>query len=187
MRGGKQRGTRVAGSLFLASWALYITVVTASNLSELLSSFHAEHWRFRSGNLSYIESATRIYFENEQVNQVLLALVTVWEAGAAVLLWLSAWQWARRSEDAAAYARSGLVLLGLLWFAFAISTELTVAYDRGVNESAYWTLAAALLATLLLLEMWSSSLRGSSQGTETPSGISGETAGGIRGTDDPPG
>jgi hypothetical protein len=37
---------------------------------------------------------------------------------------------------------------------FAISTELFIAYDRGVNESAYWTLATAILATLITLEIW---------------------------------
>ncbi|MFJ8763106.1 hypothetical protein [Streptomyces cyaneofuscatus] len=137
---------------------MYITVVTASNVSELFWSFHVESWEFRSGNLSYIASATRIYFDNEQANQALLAVVIVWEAAAAALLWLAGWHWVRGTMAALVYARRGLLLLGLLWFAFAISTEATVAYDRGVNESAYWTLATALLATILVLEAWASRL-----------------------------
>jgi hypothetical protein len=35
--------------------------------------------------------------------------------------------------------------------AFAVATEVFVAYDRGVNESTYWTLAIAALATVLTL------------------------------------
>ncbi len=145
--------TNHAGSLLLAGWALYITVVTASNLSDLFWSFHWENWAFRSGNLAYIATATRIYFKTEQANQALLALVIVWEAAAVVSLWLAALRWARGGEAALGCARRGLVLLGLLWFGFAISAELFVAYDRGVNESAYWILATAVLATMAVLEI----------------------------------
>ena len=125
-------------SLLLAGWALYITVVTASNLSDLFWAFHWENWAFRSGNLAYIATATRIYFKTEQANQALLALVIVWEAAAVVSCgWLRcAGRAAGRRRSAAPGAAS--VLLGLLWFGFAISAELFVAYDRGVNESAYW-------------------------------------------------
>jgi uncharacterized membrane protein len=80
--------------------------------------------------------------------------VIVWEGAAAVLLWLAAMRWARGGEAALTSARRGLATLGLLWFGFAISTELLVAYDRGVNESAYWILATAVLATVIVLEIW---------------------------------
>ena len=149
----------VAAPLLLAGWALYITVVTASNLTELLWSFHWENWAFRSGNLAYIATATRIYFATEHVNQALLAVVIVWEGVAAALLWLAALRWARGGDAALACARRGLVLLGLLWFGFAISTEIFVAYDRGVNESAYWILATAVLATVTVLEIWAALVR----------------------------
>jgi hypothetical protein len=148
------RRTPNLASALLAAWALYITVVTASNLTDLFSSFGWEAWAFRSGNLAFIETATRIYFRNMQANQALLALVIVWEGTAAVLLWLAALRWARAGQAALIRARQGLVLLGLLWFGFAISTELFVAYDRGVNESAFWTLAIANLATVITLELW---------------------------------
>ncbi len=63
--------TNVASSLLLAGWALYITVVTASNLSDLFWSFHWENWAFRSGNLTHM--TTRICFsgpEPEQIRQL---------------------------------------------------------------------------------------------------------------------
>ena len=160
--------TNLASSLLLAGWALYITVVTASNLSDLFWSFHWENWAFRSGNLAYIATATRIYFKTEQANQALLALVIVWEGTAVVFLGLAALRWARGGEAALACARRGLVLLGLLWFGFAISAELFVAYDRGVNESAYWILATAVLATMAVLEIWASLRRAAGTGSTRP-------------------
>lgn len=149
-----RRTPSLAGALLLAAWALYITVITASNLTDLFSSFGWEHWAFRSGNLAYITKATSIYFHNVHANQALLALVILWEGVSAILLWLAALHWARAGSAALAGARRGLILLALLWFGFAISTEFFIAYDRGVNESAYWTLATAILATLITLEIW---------------------------------
>lgn len=125
------RKPNLAGQLLLAGWALYITVVTASNLTELFWSFRWENWAFRSGNLAYTAAATRLYFHSEQANQALLALVIAWGGAAGALLWLAALRWARGRETALDCARRGLVALGLLWFGFAISTELFVAYDRG--------------------------------------------------------
>ncbi|HWF21776.1 MAG TPA: DUF2165 family protein [Acidimicrobiales bacterium] len=143
---------RVAGTLLLAGWALYMTVVTASNVTDLMQSFGWVHWTFRSGNLAYIAMTTKVYFHTRAVNQVLLAIAIVWEGTAAVLLWYAALRWAR-SRSALAQARRGLLLLSLLWFAFAICTEIFIAYERGVNESQYWTLAIAVLVTLVVIEV----------------------------------
>jgi hypothetical protein len=46
-----------------------------------------------------------------------------------------------------------LLLLSLLWFAFTICTEILIAYERGVDESQYWTLAIAVLVSLLVIEV----------------------------------
>ena len=46
-----------------------------------------------------------------------------------------------------------MLLLSLLWFAFAICTEIFIAYERGVDESQYWTLAVAVLVTLVVIEV----------------------------------
>ena len=146
-------GDRLVGATLLAGWALYISVVTASNLSDLMSSFGWEHWPFASGNLDYIAKATEIYVRLPVFNQVLLALVIVWEALAAVLLWRSALSWIRVRPDRRARARLGLMTLAMLWFAFGIATELLVAYDRGIDETAFWTLSIAVLASLITTEL----------------------------------
>ena len=142
---------RTLGALLVAGWAIYTTVVVASNLTDLLASFGWIHTAFRSGNLAFIQTATRIYFHSRPVDQVLLGCVVVWEAAAAALLWYGAVAWRATVWRTVGAAEAGLIVIALLWVAFATATEIFVAYDRGVNESAYWVLAIANLVTLVVI------------------------------------
>lgn len=144
---------RAVSTLLVAAWALFITVVTASNVTELLHSLGVWSPVFRSGNVGFLAVATAIYGFSEGLNQLLLTGVILWEGAAAVLLWRSAAALRGRRPDAVASARLALTVLGLLWFAFAIMTEVFIAYARGVNESMYWTLATAVLATLVVVQL----------------------------------
>ncbi len=135
----------------MTAWAVYVTVVVASNFTDLLTSFGWIHTAFRSGNLAFLQTATRVYFHSQPVDQVLLGCVLVWEASAAGLLWYGAIAWKGTVWRTVGAAEAGLVVIALLWMAFAIATEIFVAYDRGVNESAYWVLAVANLVTLVVL------------------------------------
>ena len=149
---GRRAGwARALGALLVGGWAVYLTVVVASNVTDLLVSFGWIQTAFRSGNLAFIETATRTYFRSQPVDQALLAGVVIWEAAAATLLWYGAMAWYRSGAVRADAAEAGLIVLALLWMAFAVATEVFVAYDRGVNESAYWALAIAVLATVLTL------------------------------------
>jgi hypothetical protein len=142
---------RTLGGLLVTGWATYMTVVVASNFDDLLESFGWIHTAFHSGNLAFLETATRIYFHSRPVDQVLLVGVLVWEASSAALLWYGAIGWQRKVWRTVGAAEAGLIVIALLWMAFAIATELFVAYDRGVNESAYWVLAIANLVTLVVV------------------------------------
>ena len=142
---------RVLGALLLIGWAIYLTVVVASNATDLLASFGSIHTSFRSGNVAFIKTATQIYFRSLAVDQILLGCVLVWEAGAAALLWYGALDWYRSASARVAVAEAGLIVTTVLWMAFAIATEIFVAYERGINESAYWALVIANLATILVL------------------------------------
>jgi hypothetical protein len=128
-----------------------MTVVVASNGADLLASFGWIHTAFRSGNLAFIQTATRVYFHSRPVDQVLLGGVLVWETSAAALLGFGAIAWNRTVWRTVGAAEAGLIVIALLWVAFAIVTELFVAYDRGVNESAYWVLTIANLVTLVVV------------------------------------
>ena len=63
---------RTFGGLLVAAWAIYMTVIVASNGTDLLASFGWIHTAFHSGNLAFIQTATRVYFHNRAVDQVLL-------------------------------------------------------------------------------------------------------------------
>jgi len=146
-----QSQPRILVALLLTAWALYLTVVVASNTTDLLMSFGWIHTSFESGNLAFMDTATKIYFRSKPVSQVLLGGVIVWEALGAALLWRGAALCYRANWAKAAIAEVGLIVATLLWMGFAITTEVFIAYDRGVNESAYWILAIATMATLLVV------------------------------------
>ena len=108
-----------------------MTVIVGSNFTDLLTSFGWIHTAFRSGNLAFVETATRVYFQSQVVDQVLLGCVLIWEASAAVLLWYGAFAWNGSVWRTVGAAEAGLIVIALLWMAFAIATEIFVAYDRG--------------------------------------------------------
>ncbi|MGN6166954.1 MAG: hypothetical protein ACTHQQ_02110 [Solirubrobacteraceae bacterium] len=141
---------RTLGGLLVIGWAIYLTVVVASNATDLLVSLGWISTRFHSGNLAFIRTATRIYFRSQPIDQILLGCVLVWEASAAGLLWYGALAW-KKGDLRFAAAEAGLLVVTLLWVAFAIVTEAFIAYDRGVNESMFWVLAIASLLTVIVL------------------------------------
>ncbi len=145
--------SRQSVTLFIVAWAAFMTIVAASNATELLHAFGVWSPTFRSGNLGFIATATSIYGASNGVNIFLLAGAMAWEAMSAGLLWRAARRLGSGAADALSATRTALVVLGLLWFQFAIATELLIAYDRGVNESMYWILAIAVLATLTVAEL----------------------------------
>ncbi len=149
MLAGGLDGPTALGVLLVTGGAVYLIVVVASNVTDLLVSFGWIQTSFRSGNLAFIEKATRIYFRSQPVDQALLAGVAIWEAPAAALLWYGAIAWYWSGPVKAAAAEAGLIVLALLWMAFATAAEVFVRYDRGVDESAYWALAIAGLAAVL--------------------------------------
>ena len=132
-----------------------MTVIVGSNFTDLLTSFGWIHTAFHSGNLAFIETATGgVYFHSQAVDQVLLGCVLVWETSAAVLLWYGVIAWNGSVWRTVGAAEAGLIVIALLWMGFAIATEIFVAYDRGVNESAYWVLAIANLVTLVVVSQF---------------------------------
>ena len=135
----------------MTGWAIYLTVVVASNATDLLVSLGWIRTQFHSGNLAFIRTATRIYFRSQPVDQILLGCVLVWEASAAGLLWYGALAWRKGDLQRFAATEAGLLVITLLWVAFAIVTEVFVAYHRGVNESMFWLLAIVSLLTLVVV------------------------------------
>lgn len=137
---------RRLGVALLGFWALYFAVVALSNLTDLLRGVGLlpTDWRWISGNLAFMASATGKFGVPSWVNPVLLAGVIGWQGLAAVLFWRAA-----RSGG-----RTGLgppFTVGiLLWAVFVLLDELLLIFETGA-EATHLHLLIAQVVTLVLL------------------------------------
>lgn len=136
---------RRLGIGLLGFWALYFGIVALSNLADLLRSVHLlpASWRWVSGNLAFMASATGKFGVPAWVNPILLAGVIAWQGLATVLFWRA--------------ARSGRTGLGppfavgiSLWAVFILLDELLLIFETGA-EATHLRLFIAQVLTLVLL------------------------------------
>jgi hypothetical protein len=126
------RSLRLTVLLF---WALWLTVVTASNVTNALRVAGAlpTSFAFASANFELIEASTAVYHAPRGVVWVLLLGVIAWEALAAGLFWraaLTAWRQRPGAADSNAWtplAPAFATALGL-FAAFMLADELLIAY-----------------------------------------------------------
>jgi hypothetical protein len=139
----------------LAFWALYLTLVFASNLMDALKALDVlpDVWPFASGNYALVSQVTSIYDFPVVFNALLFAGVLVWQAAAAGLFW-RAFRRFRFVEPvglAAVYA-AFTASLGL-WMAFILADEFFIAYEVAGLEATHVRLFTAQLASLLVLRL----------------------------------
>jgi hypothetical protein len=129
----------------LAGWALWWTVVLASNLTDAAKAtgLVGESWTFASGNYRFICDTTARYGPPAWVNAVLFGAAICWEALATLLFWRACW-----AGRAAVYAAFTVGLA--LWLAFLVADEVCLAYGL---EGTHLRLFAAQLVTLLAIEL----------------------------------
>jgi hypothetical protein len=127
--------------ILLGAWALWWTIVFASNLADVgrVLQVLPDWWRFASGNFSAIESTTARYG----------AGVIVWEASGSLLFWHAWWRYRDRASGRTAVYFAFTVGL-TLWLAFMIADEICVQYRLA---SVHVGLLVAQLVTLLALEL----------------------------------
>jgi hypothetical protein len=139
---------RRLGIGLLGFWALYFAIVALSNLADLLRSVHVVRadWRWVSGNLAFMASATGKFGVPVWANQVLLAGVIVWQGLAAVLFW-------RAARAGGREWLGGAFTLGIsLWAVFIILDEVLLIFETGA-EATHLRLLIAQLLTLVLLRL----------------------------------
>jgi len=130
----------------LGFWALYFGIVALSNLADLLRSARLlpADWRWISGNLAFMASATGKFGVPAWVNPVLLAGVIAWQGLAAVLFW-------RAARDGGRASLGPPFFVGVsLWAVFILLDELLLIFETGA-EATHLRLMIAQLLTLLLL------------------------------------
>ena len=126
-------------TVVLLFWASWLSVVTASNLTNALRVAHVlpPGFAFASSNFELVETTTAVYHVPRALVWVLFAGVIAWEALAAGLFWraLLAARRVRRAADAAsaevalapAFVAAFAVAMGL-FAAFMLADELLIAY-----------------------------------------------------------
>ena len=137
--------------LLLLFWAVWLTVVFATNLLDGLKALGvlAESWAFASGNYQFIGATTARYGVPAWANLAMFAGVILWEAVAAGLFWRAAVSYRGRAMGrAAVYAAFTASLL--LWGSFLLTDEVFIAYTAG---GTHLRLFVAHLVTLLAVEL----------------------------------
>ena len=136
---------RLLKRALLAFWAVYFSLVTVSNLVDLLGELGALDWTFLdSGNADYLRSVVEVYGIGSDLTLVLLAGACAIELAAALLFWRAL----RRGDTGAAL----LALAGatLVWAGFIFMTELFVAYT---SESPFRELLMLTIGTALVVAL----------------------------------
>jgi hypothetical protein len=144
---------RSIGSILLAGWALLMTLIALTNLTDLLYSFGWISWPFRSGNVDYLTKVTSAYVSDKALSQWLLGVIVVGQFVIVAMLWRSARSWKLNKPSSARNARAALGLLSAQWFVFAISTELFVSYRVLPDTKDFMLWLTATLATLLVVDL----------------------------------
>lgn len=133
-------------------WALWLTIVFLTNLTDLLKQFGilGAGFTFASYNYDFMRETTAIYALPAAMVLVLYIGVIAWEGLAALLLWR------------AFAAFRGITMRGLpavvtafavslaLWSAFIVVDEFFIAYEV---EGTHMAIFTAQLVTLLALHL----------------------------------
>ena len=138
----------------LLFWALWLSVVSASNLVDALQAGGAIEpgWRFASGNFSLVAESLSIYAVPSAAAGVLFALVLLLELAASALFWRAA----LAPDPFAAQAQDQIfapfwVAIGL-FCAFLVCDELLLVYRRfpSLAPTHFAVLSALLLSAILI-------------------------------------
>lgn len=131
-------------------WALYFTLVFASNAFDALKALGVvgDRFAFASGNYAMIVAATAKLASSTALNAILFAGVLAWEALAAVLFW-SAF---RRVRHRGPVETAAFVASIALWAAFVLADEVFLAYEGG-TEATHVRLFVAQLVSLLAIHL----------------------------------
>lgn len=131
-------------------WALWLTIVTLSNLTDALKvlGILSADFIWASYNYALVRDTVAAHGVPAAGAAVLFAGVLAWETLASILLW-RAWNALRRGAPGTAPEVTQAFAVNLaLWAAFLVATELFINYDTAGTHK---TTLIAQIATLLLL------------------------------------
>lgn len=139
----------------LAFWAVWFSIVVASNITDGLKSLALlpERWAFVSGNYLLMARVTDIYGTPTWMVTVLFLGVVIWEGMGAFLFWRSAREFSGVEGQGLATVYIAFAVSLALWAAFVIADELFIAYRVGSLEAVHMGIFTAQLMTLLAVRL----------------------------------
>ena len=141
--------TAVLKRVVVAFWVMFFTIVTTSNIIDLLDVFGFVHWSFLdSTNFAYIRTVVAPHGVGTGAAKMLLLGATAAEATGALLCW---WALLARGGGFVRRALTALTWSAGLWTAFVFMTELFTAYnsESPFRELLTLTLCSALVVALV--------------------------------------
>ena len=138
----------------LLFWALYFTIVFASNLADAFQAMALlpEGFPFVSGNYALIVRVTGIYGTPDEINVTLFLGLLLWQALAVGLFWRAFRSYGRRADGWEAVYRSFGTGIGL-WASFVLMDEVFIAYEIPGLEATHLRLFVASIVSLLAMHL----------------------------------
>ena len=137
----------------LLFWALWLSIVLASNLADGLKAAGAlpEGWVFASGNYRLMLKLTGVYHTPKWIVAGLFCGVLIWEGVASVLFWRAVSGFKRTgAEDLSRVYAAFCVSLGL-WAALLVSDEIFLAFKVSTIEVGHLNVFSGQLLSLLAI------------------------------------
>src|SRR5262245_7238474 len=136
----------------LLFWALWFSVVSASNATDALreAGLLPADWLFVSGNFALVAESLSFYALSRTWAAVSFAFVLLFEVTASVLFWRAAMDRELRSPHAERKLLPPFFVGIALFGAFLVLDEVLVLYRRFPNlEATHFAVLSALLLSLL--------------------------------------
>jgi hypothetical protein len=145
-------GSSLLSKCVIGFWALYFSLVVATNTVDLLKAIGAapSDWTFASGDYQSIVDVTSRYGVPRTVTLFMFVGVILWEGIAAAMFWERLIVESNRWSPSIPF-----VVSVALWFAFVLADEFFIEYKF---ESAHRQLAILTLVSWMVVH-WSNGKR----------------------------
>ncbi len=143
---------RLLKSGLLLGWAMWLSVVTLTNVTDALKALDVlgDDFGFASGNWPYLEGTTAIHETPTWINAILFGGVIGWELLGSALFWWAWLAYRRGASRSSEPVMAAFVVSAALWVAFTIVDEIFFAFDA---ENTHRLILVALLASLVVIHV----------------------------------
>ncbi len=148
----KARRMRIVRRGLLGFWAIWTTIVLATNLTDALKALGVlpNSWSFSSGNYALLRNTMAVYQTPSWLAASLFGGIIIWQALVATLYFRAAFSSSRGDLETLGFIQAFAASLGL-WMAFMLADEVFLAYRVESTHRSVFTAQLLTLAVLWLL------------------------------------